>query len=42
METVLHNYRCSSASQRVRIVVNLKGIPFTNATVFLLEGKHAD
>lgn len=41
MEPVLFNYWRSSASWRVRIVLNLKGVAFRYEAVNLLEGKQA-
>jgi maleylacetoacetate isomerase len=42
METVLYNFWLSSASWRVRIILNLKNIPYQYHPIDLLEGKHAN
>ena len=39
---VLHDYFRSSAAYRVRIALNLKGVPYEAAPVDLLEGEHKE
>src|SRR3546814_20065351 len=40
-EVRLHGYFRSSASYRVRIALNLKGIPYSNASYHLRKGKQS-
>jgi maleylacetoacetate isomerase len=39
-EIILYDYWRSSASYRVRIVLNLKGVPYKSASTSLLDGEH--
>ncbi len=41
-EIILYDYWRSSASYRVRIVLNLKGVPYTAIPTSLLEGDHKE
>ncbi|MBL0925543.1 MAG: maleylacetoacetate isomerase [Sphingomonadaceae bacterium] len=41
-EIILYDYWRSSASYRVRIVLNLKGVPYRSVPTSLLDGAHKD